>query len=129
MAFCESITIEKECQHAMDAVIDARGGIDLLVNNAGITLREPFIHTRMTAYRRVMDVNFFGAIHCTKAAIESLIQRRGMIIVLSSIAGFSPLPGRSGYCASKHALHGFFDTLYSNNLNIFFWSLWHREDL
>ncbi len=105
------VTRETDCQQAMDAVIDTFGGIDVLVNNAGITLREPFIHTRMTAFRRVMEVNFFGALHCTRAAIDSLIQHKGMIIILSSIAGFSPLPGRSGYCASKHALHGLFDTL------------------
>jgi short-subunit dehydrogenase len=58
-----------------------------------------------------MDVNLFGSIHCTKAAINSLIENRGMIIVISSLAGFLPLFGRTGYSASKHALHGFFDSL------------------
>ncbi len=105
------VTSETDCRNAMDSVINVCGGIDVLINNAGITLREPFIRTGMTAFRQVMEVNFFGALHCTQAAIKSLVQRKGMIIALSSIAGFSPLPGRSGYCASKHALHGLFDTL------------------
>jgi short-subunit dehydrogenase len=56
-------------------------------------------------------VNFFGAVHCTKAAMDSLMARRGHIAVLSSVAGFSPLATRCGYSASKHALHGFFDSL------------------
>ncbi len=105
------VTDEADCRKAMDTVIDTFGGIDVLINNAGITLRESFIHTRMAAYRRVMEVNFFGALHCTRAASRSLIRRKGIIIVVSSIAGVSPLPGRSGYCASKHALHGLFETM------------------
>jgi short-subunit dehydrogenase len=60
-----------------------------------------------------MTVNFFGAMHCTHAALEPLISRRGMIIVISSVAGFAPLIARTGYAASKHALHGFFDSLRS----------------
>ncbi len=60
-----------------------------------------------------MEVNFFGSLHCTQAAIDSLIERQGMIIVIESLAGVSPLLGRTGYCASKHALHGFFTSLRS----------------
>jgi len=105
------VTSEKECQTAISAVQAEYGGIDVLVNNAGITLREAFVDTQVAAYRKVMDVNFFGALHCTHAAIPSLIERKGMIIVMSSIAGFAPVLGRSGYCASKYALHGLFDTL------------------
>ena len=58
-----------------------------------------------------MAVNFFGALYCTKAAIHSLIKRRGLIIVNESIAGIAPLLGRTGYSASKHALHGLFTSL------------------
>jgi len=61
----------------------------------------------------VMDVNFFGSLYCTKAAIQSLIERKGTIIVIESIAGITPLLGRTGYCASKHALHGLFSSLRS----------------
>lgn len=105
------VTDEAVCHSAMRQIISRYGGIDVLVNNAGITMRDAFIQSRMPAYRRVMEVNFFGALHCTQAAIQSLIARSGMVIVISSIAGFAPLLGRSGYCASKFALHGLFETL------------------
>lgn len=100
-----------DCQRAMARVADHFGGIHVLINNAGLTQVSPFLSTELEVYRRVMEVNFFGAVHCTKAAIEHLLASRGQIIVTSSIAGFAPLLARTGYCASKHALHGFFDTL------------------
>jgi len=105
------VTDGAACREAIGAVIDRFGGVDVLVNNAGITQRDSFSNTTVDALRRVMDVNFFGAVNCTKAALDSLVSRRGMIVVTSSIAGLVPLLGRSSYCASKHALHGFFGTL------------------
>jgi len=105
------ITDEDECQRSMQKIIQHFGGIDVLVNNAGITHRSAFINTETAVYRKVMDVNFFGSLHCTKAAIASIIERKGMIITISSIAGLAPTLGRTGYCASKHALQGFFSTL------------------
>ena len=104
---------EEECNAVIGRVIAERGGIDVLVNNAGITQRSAFVDTEIGVYRRVMEVNFFGSLHCTKAAINSLIKRQGVIIVIESLAGVSPLLGRTGYCASKHALHGFFTSLRS----------------
>ena len=104
---------EDECTSAMNQIIDRYGGIDVLVNNAGITQRSAFVDTRISVYRRVMEVNFFGSLHCTKAAMDSLIERQGIIIVIESLAGITPLLGRTGYCASKHALHGFFTSLRS----------------
>lgn len=87
------------------------GDLDVLVNNAGISHRSLFADTDPEVLRRVMEVNFFGAVNCTRAALPSLRQRRGSVVALSSVAGFAPLVGRSAYAASKHALHGFFDTL------------------
>jgi len=110
--YCD-VTKEQECSDAIHGVLEHFGGIDVLINNAGITQRSAFVDTTVDVYRRVMDVNFFGSLHCTKAAISSLIERRGTIIVTESIAGVAPLLGRSGYCASKHALHGLFTTLRS----------------
>lgn len=108
---------QDECTAAMKAIIDRFGGIDVLVNNAGITQRSAFVDTQISVYRRVMEVNFFGSLHCTKAAMDSLIERRGIIIVIESLAGLTPLLGRTGYCASKHALHGFFTSLRSELRN------------
>jgi len=102
---------ENACINAMETINRCFGGVDILVNNAGITLRDTFRNTVSSAYKKVMDVNFFGSLYWTKAALESLIKRKGMVIVTSSIAGIAPLPGRTGYCASKFALHGLFETL------------------
>ncbi len=100
-----------QCRAAMAAVTRAWGGIDVLVNNAGISHRSRFAQTSPEVLRQVMEVNFFGAVNCTRAALPGLIERRGEIVVLSSVAGFAPLVGRTGYAASKHALHGFFASL------------------
>jgi NAD(P)-dependent dehydrogenase (short-subunit alcohol dehydrogenase family) len=105
------VTDPADCQAAIARVINSYGGIDVLVNNAGIGHRSAFRDTNLDVFRRVMAVNFFGSLYCAKAALESLIERKGLIIVISSIAGFSPLYGRSGYSASKHALHGLFDSV------------------
>ena len=105
------VTREAQCRAVAQTLVADFGGLDVWVNNAGITLRDSFRRTRAEAYRKVMEVNFFGAVNGTRAAVEHLIARRGMIIVTSSIAGFAPLPGRTGYSASKYALHGFFETL------------------
>ena len=107
------VTDENECTEVIAQIIAQHGGIDVLVNNAGITQRSAFVDTAASVYRKVMDVNFFGSLYCTRAAIDSLIERRGMIIVMESLAGVAPLLGRTGYCASKHALHGLFTTLRS----------------
>jgi NAD(P)-dependent dehydrogenase (short-subunit alcohol dehydrogenase family) len=105
------VTSDADCRSAIGAVEHAWGGVDVLVNNAGITQVGLFRDTELEVLRRVMEVNFWGAVRCTKAALPSLLARRGRIAVLSSVAGFAPLATRSGYAASKHALHGFFDSL------------------
>jgi NAD(P)-dependent dehydrogenase (short-subunit alcohol dehydrogenase family) len=107
------VTDAAACRRAIQAVIAAFGGIDVLTNNAGIAHRSLLRDTDIAVLRRVMDVNFFGAVHCTQAALPSICERKGQIVAISSIAGFSPLFGRTGYSASKHALHGFFDSLRS----------------
>lgn len=105
------VACREMCESAVAKIIDIFGHIDVLVNNAGITQQSLFTKTKVEVFKKVMDVNFFGALYCTKAAIDSIVKRRGMIIVNESIAGIAPLLGRTGYSASKHALHGLFTTL------------------
>jgi NAD(P)-dependent dehydrogenase (short-subunit alcohol dehydrogenase family) len=107
------VTDEAACQEVVGRVAGDFGGLDVLVNNAGITHRSSFAQTETSVFRRVMDVNFFGSLYCTKAALDMLIRRKGLIVVVSSVAGLTPLLGRTGYSAAKHALHGLFDSLRS----------------
>ncbi|MEW6667134.1 MAG: SDR family oxidoreductase [Thermodesulfobacteriota bacterium] len=113
VSFPCDVADESQCQAAVEAVQGHFGRLDILFNNAGITQRGSFRESTAAAIRRVMETNFFGALYCTKAALEGLIASRGMIIVTSSIAGLAPVLGRTAYCASKHALHGLFGTLRS----------------
>jgi NAD(P)-dependent dehydrogenase (short-subunit alcohol dehydrogenase family) len=105
------VTSFEDCRAAVEELVAAWGGVDVLVANAGITHLSLFRDTDVEVIRRVMEVNFFGAVNCTKAALDSLRERRGHIVAMSSVAGFAPLATRCGYSASKHAMHGFFDSL------------------
>ena len=105
------VTDADACARAMDEVMRSWGQIDVLINNAGISHRSAYRRTDPAVTRRVMEVNFFGSVHCTRAALDALLAARGLVIVISSVAGFAPLIARTGYAAAKHALHGFFDSL------------------
>lgn len=105
------VTRADSCQQAVAAGVKRFGRIDILINNAGITQRSLFEEADLDQLRRVMEVNYLGAVFLTHAALPHLEQSRGVVAAVSSVAGFAPLLGRSAYSASKHALHGFFDTL------------------
>jgi NAD(P)-dependent dehydrogenase (short-subunit alcohol dehydrogenase family) len=111
LAIACDVTLEESCKKAIDEVLAEFGQIDILFNNAGITQRGLFEKTETCVFRKVMEVNFFGSLYCTKAALPALIKTKGVIIVNESIAGVAPLLGRTGYSASKHALHGMFTSL------------------
>ncbi len=88
------------------------GRIDILVNNAGVGSRGYVVDMEIAVQQRVMQVNYFGPIALTKAVLPYMMeQKSGHIVVIGSLTGKLPVPGRSAYCASKHALHGFFDAL------------------
>jgi short-subunit dehydrogenase len=90
------------------------GGIDVLVLNAGITQRSLTRETDESVYRRLMEVNFFASEALARAILPSMLaQKSGHMVVISSIAGKFGVPLRSGYSASKFALHGFFEVLRS----------------
>jgi short-subunit dehydrogenase len=105
------VSKEQDCQRFIDSTIEALGGIDILINNAGVSMRALVNDTEIDVIRRVMDINFFGAVYCTKFALPSVIARKGVIVGVSSIAGYRGLPGRSGYSASKFALQGWLESL------------------
>lgn len=104
------VTDRADVGAAVTEVCSRFGGVDLLFNNAGMSHRSAFRDTAAVVYERVIAVNLFGSLYCAQAALPSLLRRKGMIVVTSSIAGFAPLLGRTGYCASKYALHGMFET-------------------
>jgi len=105
------VSSENECRRFIETTIKVFGGIDVLINNAGISMRALLRDSTMEVLRKVMDINFFGAVYCTKYALSSIIERKGTIVGVSSIAGYRGLPGRSGYSASKHALQGWLESL------------------
>ncbi len=105
------VTDRERCEEVLGNVVAEGGPVDLLINNAGITHFSTVEDSRLETLHQVMAVNFAGAVNCTKALLPGLIERRGAIVAISSVAGFAPLYGRAAYAASKHALVGFFATL------------------
>ncbi len=105
------VTSEDGCEDAAAAVMARWARADVLINNAGVSHMSPFADMDLDVFRRVVDINLFGSVYCTAAFLPSLRHNRGRIAVMSSVAGFAPLSLRSAYSTSKHALHGFFDTL------------------
>jgi NADP-dependent 3-hydroxy acid dehydrogenase YdfG len=98
------VSNENDCRRLMETTIKMFGGIDVLINNAGISMRAILQEASTEVFKKVMDINYFGVIYCTKYALDSIIERKGTIVGVSSIAGYRGLPGRSGYSASKFAL-------------------------
>lgn len=105
------VTDAEGCARAVEAGIRRFGSLDVLVNNAGMSHRSAFARTDLAVIRRIMEVNFLGAVNCTRAALDHLLASRGLIVAVSSVAGYTPLIARTGYAASKHAMHGFFESL------------------
>jgi short-subunit dehydrogenase len=100
-----------DCRHFIQSTLQTFGRIDILINNAGVSMRAQVKDAGVDVFRQVMDVNFFGAVYCTKLALDSLIENKGIVVGVSSIAGYRGLPGRSGYSASKFALNGWLEAL------------------
>ena len=105
------ITDEAGVKNAFEKIGKRFEKIDILINNAGISQISIFEKIPLNIFKKVMDVNFFGTVYTTKYALNLLKKARGQIITMSSVAGFSPLYGRTAYSASKHALHGFMNSL------------------
>lgn len=104
-----------DCKNLIDKTIEKYGKIDVLINNAGISMRAIFEDLDLSVIKELMDTNFYGAVYCTKFALPYLLKQKGTVIGISSISGLTPLPGRTGYSASKHAMEGFLNTLRLEN--------------
>ncbi|HEY6955672.1 MAG TPA: SDR family oxidoreductase [Flavisolibacter sp.] len=105
------VSNENDCRHFIESTIKVFGGIDILINNAGVSMRSLFKDAELEVIRKLMEVNFFGAVYNTKYALNSIIDRKGTIVGISSIAGYRGLPGRSAYSASKFALQGWLEAI------------------
>lgn len=105
------VTIETDCKNLIATTIGAFGKIDILINNAGISMRASFADVDVDVLKRLMDVNFWGTVYCSKYAFPYLIASKGSLVGISSVAGIHGLPGRTGYSASKYAMQGLLDTI------------------
>jgi len=105
------VSKEESCKSLIERTIAHYGRLDILINNAGISMRAVFGEMTLEVFRQVMQTNFWGTVYCTKYALPHLLQSRGTVAGVSSLAGFQPLPGRTAYSASKFAMHGFLETL------------------
>lgn len=110
------VSIEADCRRLITETIEHFGGIDILINNAGISMRALFADLNLDVIRQLMDVNFWGTVYCTKYALPQLLRNQGSVVGVISIAGHVGLPGRTGYSASKFAVRGFLDALRTENL-------------
>ena len=105
------VSNEHDCKYFIEGVIKLFGTIDILINNAGISMRSLVQDVELDTLRRVMDVNFWGTVYCTKFSLPFILKNKGTVVGVSSIAGYRGLPGRSGYSASKYAMNGWLEAL------------------
>ena len=103
------VSKEEDCRRMVEATVEKFGTIHILINNAGISMRALFEEVEISVLKRLMDVNFWGTVYCTKYALPFIVANKGSIVGVSSTAGYHGLPGRTGYSASKFAIHGFLE--------------------
>lgn len=110
------VSIEEDCKNMVDTSLEKFQKVDILINNAGISMRAILEETETQVIRDVMEINFFGTLNCTKHALKPILTQKGSIVGVSSIAGYKGLPGRTGYSASKFAMQGFLEALRIENI-------------
>jgi short-subunit dehydrogenase len=111
MVFTADVSKQQECEAFIKAVVAQWGTVDILINNAGISMRALVSEVSVNTLKNVMDINFWGTVYFTMAALPFIQQNKGVVVGVSSIAGYRGLPGRSGYSASKFALNGWLESL------------------
>ena len=111
ITYTADVSNETDCRNFISYATKVFGAIDILINNAGISMRALFNETQLETLKKVMDINFWGTVYCTKYALPYVLKQNGTIVGVSSVAGYRGLPGRTGYSASKFAVNGFFESL------------------
>lgn len=110
------IAVEEDCKNLIEQAVERFGKINVLINNAGISMRAIFENVELSVLRRMMDVNYWGTVYCSKYALPYLLESKGSLVGVISIGGYVGLPGRTGYSASKFAVRGFLDTVRTENM-------------
>lgn len=111
LAVQADVSKEQDCESLIRQAVSTFGKIDILVNNAGLSMRALFNELDLSVLKNLMDVNFWGTVYCTKYALPEILKTKGVVVGVSSIAGYRGLPGRTGYSASKFAMNGFMESL------------------
>ena len=111
LAVQADVSKQEDCEQLIKQAVATFGQIDILINNAGLSMRALFQEVDLMVLKNLMDVNFWGTVYCSKYALSEILKTKGSIIGVSSIAGYRGLPGRTGYSASKFAMNGFMESL------------------
>lgn len=117
LALLADASLESDNQRMAEETLRAFGRIDILINNAGISMRALFHELDLDVFRKVMDTNFWGTVYATKYCLPAIRQAKGSIVGISSINGFRGTPARTAYTASKYAMNGFFEALRTEVMN------------
>jgi short-subunit dehydrogenase len=110
------VSVENDCKNLILTAAQEFGKIDIMINNAGISMRALFSDVKLEVLKDLMDTNFWGTVYCSKYALPYLLESRGSLVGVSSIAGYKGLPGRTGYSSSKFAMHGFLEVVRIENM-------------
>lgn len=102
---------EADNKRMVSETIKTFGRLDILINNAGISMRALFEEIELDVFQKVMDINFYGTLYATKYALPHILESKGSIVGISSINGYRGTPARTAYTASKYAMNGFFESL------------------
>ena len=105
------VTSEDDCRNLIEKTVERFGKINILINNAGISMRALLEDVELSVLRRLMDVNYWGTVYCTKFALPYILKEKGSVVGVISTGGYIGLPGRTGYSGSKFAIRGFLDTV------------------
>ena len=105
------VSVEKDHELLVKNTIQEFGKIDILINNAGISMRALFEEVKLDVFKKVMDINFYGTLYATKYCLPYILKSKGSIVGVSSINGYRGTPARTAYTASKYAINGFFESL------------------